>query len=206
VSLDPSVWGTVFPELLESPGSRLELPGSPGGRPILGFRINRLQIFRDEHRRRRLAMTSVVRRGHFWKPGKNVASCRNAGIRAWHARNHPAPAPGCTCGLYACHDLSGVPWTGGLNLFVLTVVAGSGIVVIHERGWRAQFARIVAFSDEFPAPIVWPFGGREKVRGIKVIGRDVVQALEEEYQVPVVPLRRLADVARAAGDFLEVQP
>ena len=192
MNLDPRVWGTVFPELLEPTGS-IET------RPILGFRVNRIQIVRDEHPFR-LALTGLANRTYFWEPGKNMATC--------HRRGHRAPAPGCTCGLYASHDLSGVPWvlTAGASLFVLTAVAGTGIVRIHERGWRAQFAGIVAFSDEFPAPIVWRFGGRAKLRGLKVISRQVARALEEKYQVPVVPLKKLAEVTRSAGDFLEGQP
>jgi hypothetical protein len=89
---------------------------------------------------------------------------------------------------------------------VLTAVAGTGIVRIHERGWRAEFARIVAFSDELPELVLWRFGDRQKVKGHKVIGSDLAGALEAKYQVPVVPLKKLAEVMGGAGDFLEGQP
>src|SRR5438067_9690514 len=87
--------------------------------------------------------------------------------------------------------------------FILTAVAGSGTVRIHQRGWRAQFARIVAFSDEMPERATIGFFGRAKVRGHRVISETTVQALVDKYQVPVVPLKELPDVMRAAGDFVE---
>ncbi len=201
MNLDPEVWGTVFPELLDP-------PGPTGTRPILGFRINQIQIVRDEHRPLHLILTGFGRRTYFWEPGKNIATCYRRGIGASNEPIHRAPAPGCGCGLYACHDFAGVQWalTAGVELFVLTGVAGTGIVRIHERGWRAQFARIVAFSDELPELTVGRFSGRAKVRSHKAIGLDVARALEEKYQVPVVPLTKLAEVMRGAGDFLEEQP
>jgi hypothetical protein len=100
-----------------------------------------------------------------------------------------------------------VLWAVGADskLLVLTAVAGTGIIRIHERGWRAEFARIVAFSDELPVISLWRLGGA-KVSARKVIGSDVARALEKKYQVPVVPLKKLAEVMRGAGDFLEGQP
>jgi hypothetical protein len=40
--------------------------------------------------------------------------------------------------------------------FVLAGVAGTGIVRVHTEGWRAQFARIIAFSVELPEIPVGP--------------------------------------------------
>lgn len=196
MNLDPKVWGTVFPELLETPD-----PGQPDSirtRPILGFRINQIQIVRDQHRPVHLGLTSLANSAYSWEPGKNRATC----LRSVHG----APAPGCSCGLHACHELSAVAWLTrtGLKLrglVVLTAVAGTGIVRIHERGWRAQFARIVAFSDELPGLTGGLLGFRAKV-----IGSEVARALEDKYQVPVVALGKLADVVRRAGDFWEGEP
>lgn len=197
MNLDPAVWGAVFPELLDSP-----VP--TGTRPILGFRVNRIQIVQDEHHSSHLFLRGFGPRTYFWDPGKNVATCSGHTFVTSDAPIHRVPAPGCACGLYACHDLGEVFWglptlRGGFDPFVLTGVAGTGIVRIHERGWRAQFARIVAFSNELPEL------SSGLLRGHKVIDRHVARALEEKYQVPVVPLTRLADVMRAAGDFLEGQ-
>jgi hypothetical protein len=192
VKVDPDVWGTVFPELLETPDLKRT-------RPILGFRVNRMQIIRDEHRPFGLVLTSLGTSGYFWEPGRNIAGCSRPGTGFLNMGIHRAPAAGCTCGLYACHDLAGVHWpSAGAGGFVLAAVAGTGIVRIHERGWRAQFARIVALSTERPELT----GGR----GHKVIGSKVARALEQKYEVPVVPLKKLAQVMRGVGDFLEGQP
>ena len=201
MNLDPEVWGTVFPELVEPTDSMRT-------RPILGFRINRFQIVRDEHRSSHVFLMGFGPRTYFWEPGKNAATCSKRGVGASDEPIHRVPASGCGCGLYACHGLADVLWafSDDVKPLVLTAVAGTGIVRIHERGWRAQFARIVAFSDELPELTVGRFSGRAKVRIHKMLGQDTALALEEKYQVPVVPLKRLAEVMRAAGDFFEGQP
>lgn len=197
MNLDPKVWGMVFPELLEPPAT--------GTRPILGFRLNMIRFIPDSQGKGGLALTSMNRRSYSWGPGRNIADCSMLGIGASDQPRHQPPAPGCSCGFYACHHLG--PLQGALrrpfppNIFVLVGVAGSGIVRIHELGWRAQFARIVAFSEELPEPTGWRFGA--KLRGNKVISGDAARALETRYQVPVVPLKKLTEVMRAAGDFLE---
>jgi hypothetical protein len=198
VNLDPAVWGTVFPELLDPPPPTRT-------RPILGFRINRIQIVQDAHRSSRLFLMGFGPRTYFWEPGKNVATCSRPGIGTFRPAIHRAPATGCWCGLYACHHLAETRWAGShaSEPVVLAAVAGTGIVRIHTRGWRAQFARIVAFSDELPELTAGRFFGRAKMRGRKVIGSDLARALEEKYEVPVVPLAKLAEVIRAAGDFFE---
>ncbi len=203
MNLDPRVWGTVFPELLETldPGT----PDPMRTRPILGFRINRVLTVRNKYCPFWLGVKGFGPRAYFWEPGKNVATCSGRGIGTSNAPTHRAPATGCRCGLYACRDLAETRWvpSNASEPVVLTGVAGTGIVRIHARGWRAQFARIVAFSDELPELTAGRFIGRGKVRGHKVIGSDVARALEEKYQVPVVPLTKLAEVMREAGDFLE---
>jgi len=211
VQLDPDVWGTVFPEL--RPAS-----GSAQTRPVVGFRVNRIHFIGN---RRSLALTGIGPRTYFWEPGRNIAVCCGP-LGAFGKPVHEAPAAGCGCGLYACHDLGELQWVSRVqsvqraarmqwnsrllipdDQFVLTAVAGSGTVRIHQRGWRAQFARIVAFSDEMPERATVGFFGRAKVRGHRVISEATVQALVDKYQVPVVPLKELPDVMRAAGDFVE---
>ena len=196
MNLDPKVWGVVFPELLGPPAT--------GTRPILGFRLNMIRFVPDSHGKGGLALTSMNRRS-YWGPGTNTAYCLMFGTGAPDKPRHQPPAPGCSCGFYACHHtvtLRGIlrgPFPS--DMFVLVGVAGSGIVRIHELGWRAQFARIVAFSEELPEPTGWRFGA--KLRGHKAISLNTARALETRYQVPVVPLKELTEVMRAAGDFLE---
>ena len=193
VRLDPAVWGTVFPELRQASGSAQT-------RPVVGFRVSRIHFIGA---RRSLALTGIGPRTYFWEPGRNVATCSGP-IGAFGKPPHEAPAAGCGCGLYACHDLGALHYFPTPDhQFVLTGVAGSGTVRIHQRGWRAQFARIVAFSNEMPERNSFGFFGRTKVRGHRVIGEATVEALAKKYQVPVVPLAELPDLMRAAGDFVE---
>ena len=115
------------------------------------------------------------------------------------------------------------------NQVVLAAVAGTGIVRIHAFGWRAQYARIVAFSLELPempiVPHVRELLGEASLREdqiLRLLGYDektiraylarkvykqlspvVARALETKYQVPVVPLHQLKDVMADAGVFWE---
>jgi hypothetical protein len=227
VKLDPEVWRPVFPELVG--------PDDTQTRPILGFRINRVQLVR-----RWLGKPSVVLRGmgpsgYSWEAGRNEAVCWFPGKR------HLAPATNCSCGFYAVHDVDRLSWVTHLDAdnFVLAGVAGTGIVRVHTDGWRAQFARIVAFCVELPeisAPrsvlidghqltleqVLKMFGivpkrirrietkgirkGRHPSRSTEAQGRlsaAVAEALEAQYQVPVVPLDELKAVMAGAGNFLE---
>jgi hypothetical protein len=76
---------------------------------------------------------------------------------------HMAPATGCECGLYAVHAVDRLSEFTAIDpeFFILAGVAGTGIVRVHTEGWRAQFARIVAFSVELP-PIVSILTPRER--------------------------------------------
>ena len=211
MQLDPEVWGTVFPELRAASGSRQT-------RPVVGYRVSRIHFIGA---RRSLALTGIGPRTYFWEPGRNIAVCVGP-LGAFGKPVHDAPATGCGCGLYACHDLGELHWAWRMQSlqraarlqwnsrfpipndeFVLTGVAGSGTVRIHQRGWRAQFARIVAFSDEIPELASTGFFGKAKVRGHKVVSETTVQALVEKYRVPVVPLTDLPNVMRSAGNFVE---
>src|SRR2546421_70367 len=211
VQLDSGVWGTVFPELRA-------VSGSAETRPVVGFRVSRIHFIGA---RRSLALTGIGPRTYFWEPGRNVATCSGP-IGAFGKPPHEAPAAGCGCGLYACHDIAELhlawmvqgaryiakmQWDSRFSTpydqFVLTGVAGSGTVRIHQRGWRAQFARIVAFSDEIPERASIGFFGRAKAGGHRVVSEPTVQALVEKYRVPVVPLTELPNVLRSAGDFVQ---
>jgi hypothetical protein len=139
-----------------------------------------------------------------WQPGVNTASCLKHQMGARHvalalfrgeeSTHHIAPASGCSCGFYAFHNLAKLAamfqvrhdWNG----CVLIGVAGSGIVRIHQLGWRAQFARIVAFSDGMP-------------RLLDQLDPSIARALEASYQVPVVPLAKLRGVMLELGNFAE---
>ena len=143
MKLDREVWGNVFPELVG--------PNETQRRPILGFRINRVQLVPRWSGNPWVILRSMSRNGYLWEAGRNQAACLLAELVP-DQRRHVAPGTECSCGLYAVHNVDQL--TGFRNLdsdgFVLLGVAGSGIVRVHEYGWRAQFARIVAFSVELP--------------------------------------------------------
>jgi len=150
VKLDPEVWGNVFPELIG--------PDETQTRPILGFRINRVQLVRRSWRKCSVVLRSMGPTGYSWAAGRNEAVCLPSGRTVPVQPRHLAPATKCGCGIYAVHDID---WLSAFTHpapddFVLAGVAGTGIVRIHTNGWRAQFARIVAFSAELPEiPIRW---------------------------------------------------
>jgi hypothetical protein len=100
---------------------------------------------------------SVAKKASPWVPRRwTQARCfRTEGI-------HQAPMEGCTCGLYAMTDLQEVTdelgailWASpskapeGLWPLMLGKVQLAGKVIEHDRGYRAQSARVLAF---LPAP------------------------------------------------------
>lgn len=106
--------------------------------PVIGYRAWRIadgELF------------SPYRRGH-WPPGAAVAECVNA-IGEVEAE-HRAPAPGCSCGLYAYHSVDQLH--PGYSHIVGAVV-GWGEIHVHSTGWRAERACVVALrADECLLP------------------------------------------------------
>jgi Sigma-70, region 4 len=246
VKLDPEVWGTVFPELVG--------PDETETRPILGFRLNRLQLVRSLQGRPSVVLRSMGPSGYSWQAGRNEAVCLGSGRARPGQPRHFAPATNCGCGLYAVHEVDRLPEFSNLDAdyFVLAGVAGTGIVRVHTEGWRAQFARFVAFSVELPElPVGWMLTPRERrvlelrfglidghqltlgevakrfgvaterIRQIEAkairkarhpsrntevqekLSAKAAEALEAEYQVPVVPLDKLKEVMAGVGSFWE---
>jgi hypothetical protein len=192
VGLDPTVWGTIFPELAKT------RPASP----ILGFRINHIR-FSDPWRKDIVGLTGIGPRTYFWEAGTNTARCVRPGIG--YQKKHQVPGSGCGCGFYAFHDFRAFNWSPSHNPgeFVFAGIAGSGIVRVHERGWRAQYARIVAFSYEMPC-LERPcdYG----LESHKAIGRKIARELEARYEVPVVSLKQIRDTMLEVGHFVEAKP
>jgi hypothetical protein len=114
-----------------------------------------------------------------WARGMNTASCAAPG--PLHA--DPAPASGCTCGLYAWYRPC--PWlaSAGAPDLVAGAVALWGAIELHASGMRAQHAMVVALA----LPMTRAVKRRHVI--------EVARALE----VPAVAARRLAAAARACG-------
>ncbi|HET9849862.1 MAG TPA: hypothetical protein VFR68_15095 [Candidatus Dormibacteraeota bacterium] len=222
VKLEPSIWGSIFPELVK--------PDDAQVRPILGFRVNRVQLVRRWWGKPSVVLRSMGPSGFIWDPGRNAAVCGFSRWRVVSRPRHSAPATGCSCGLYACHDLRQLLFPHVLaNQVVLAAVAGTGIVRIHTLGWRAQYARIVALSLELPEMSIVPHvrellgeASRREDQILRLLGYDenairaqmgrkvykqlspvIARALETKYQVPVVPLHQLEEVIADAGVFWE---
>jgi hypothetical protein len=93
-----------------------------------------------------LAMTDCWRKGVEWKE----AECR---------LGHRIPDEDCACGIWAFFDpelmrahftlpTAPEPWE-----HVVGIIVADGDIVIHEKGFRAQYAKVAAiFEDDFPTP------------------------------------------------------
>jgi hypothetical protein len=100
-----------------------------------------------------LAMTDCWRKGEEWKE----AECRHG---------HRIPGDKCGCGIWAYFDVEamenelghvlvpGVPGIPGETYeYVSGIIGAGGDIVVHELGFRAQYAKVLAiFEDDCPTP------------------------------------------------------
>jgi hypothetical protein len=137
---------------------------------VIGFR--QWQLIGDE--------LWSVRATDRWRRGVNTADC-DAG-----SHDGPAPANGCTCGIYAWYG----PTPRGASAATSDLVAGAvalwGQIELHAHGMRAQHAMVVA--------VALPFSWGAKRRRI--------QAAAAALEVPAVPARRLRATALEHGDLI----
>ena len=89
---------------------------------------------------------------------------------------------------------------------MLTGVAGTGTVRIHEKGWRAEFADIVGLSDEVLSsfPSLDPPVDRPKPH--KAIDDALAHVVGDKYQVPVLASAQLQELMHGLGDFAPTFP
>jgi hypothetical protein len=93
-----------------------------------------------------LPLTSVTRRRVVWTPTLTARCTPNdpATSGPWSLPvegDHSAPHAGCRCGIYGWYTPTD---TGMLRARVFGVIEASGVVLMGERGFRAEKARIVA--------------------------------------------------------------
>ncbi len=105
-----------------------------------------------------LAMTDCWRKNVEWKE----AECRHG---------HRIPDENCNCGIWAFFDVERMEKEFGSSLvtapstrfgttpsgdryeYVTGIIVADGDIVIHDKGFRAQYARVAAiFEDELPTP------------------------------------------------------
>jgi hypothetical protein len=115
-----------------------------------------------------------------WQRGVKTAHCDSG------AHAGPAPANGCTCGIYAWYT----PPPRGASAATRDLVSGAvalwGQIELHAHGMRAQQAMVVALA--------LPFSWGEKRRRIL--------AAADAFDVPAVPARKLKAAALEHGDLI----
>jgi hypothetical protein len=115
-----------------------------------------------------------------WHRGVETAHC-DLGTHAG-----PAPANGCSCGIYAWY----APPPRGASAMTSDLVAGAvalwGQVELHAHGMRAQHAMVVALA----LPFSW---GAKRRR---------IVAAADALEVSAVPARKLVSTALAHGALL----
>jgi hypothetical protein len=146
-TLDSSVWGQIFD--LPPDDERIQR--------IVGVRL--CAVTEDEDGE--VWLTGLGGgSGYTWQPGWNTAHCITAdrGGRVRSPRTHKAPQATCHCGLYGVTNLRELRRIVGKTSFqgevVLVGVVAEGDIVVHENGWRAEYARVVLVSDALPGRFI----------------------------------------------------
>jgi hypothetical protein len=115
-----------------------------------------------------------------WHRGVQNAHCDNA------THDGPAPANGCTCGIYAWYGPPPRGASAGTQDLVAGAVALWGQIELHAHGMRAQHAIVVALA--------LPFSRGDKRRR--------VLAAADAFDVPAVPARKLKAAALEHGEMI----
>jgi hypothetical protein len=125
--------------------------GGDAGRPLVAGTLRGYRTWRGVTRWTQvpdgaLPLTAVTQRGVVWSP---VLTARCSPLRLRpppdappdDSERHSAPSVGCTCGIYAWYEPEDA---GILNARVFGAIQASGVVLMGERGFRAERAEIVA--------------------------------------------------------------
>jgi len=129
--------------------------GGDSARPLVpgslrGYRTWRLASRLENVPDGMLPMTSVTRRDVLWTPTMTAACTPDVGPtlrRRPPERSHAAPSSGCKCGIYAWYAPDD---TALLRARVFGAVEASGIVLMGDRGFRAERARVTAVVTRRP--------------------------------------------------------
>ena len=121
--------------------------------------------------------------GHYiWHDKHMTAECMPTPFTPSAQRpsaSHVAPGERCFCGLYAYHEQPS-SWTEVAPGQIRGLVKAWGEVMVHLRGFRAQYMEILAIN--FPA--------------LHSAGRQYfVREVAAKYDVPLVSLRELGELA-----------
>jgi hypothetical protein len=125
--------------------------GGDAGRPLVAGTLRGYRTWRGVTRWTEvpeglLPLTAVTQRQVMWSPVL-TARCsplklhRPSDAGTDEVADHRAPSPGCTCGIYAWYEPEDA---GILNARVFGAIQASGVVLMGDRGFRAERARVVA--------------------------------------------------------------
>jgi hypothetical protein len=121
--------------------------GGDAGRPLVAGTLRGYRTWRPLTRWAHipdgaLPLAAVTQRHVVWGTTLTARCTLPAGVpEPPIGFDHPAPSEGCTCGIYAWYEPDD---TGILTARVFGVVQASGVVLMGDRGFRAQHAEIVA--------------------------------------------------------------
>lgn len=114
-----------------------------------------------------LTLCSVAQAGAHWSDGVCKAECLDSSLsvmRVWaqvifsedcYGNRHEAPGADCSCGIYATLSLEHLNRQYGDEAKnIVAVIAAEGQTIIGTRGFRTQYARVVAYwcDDKLAAP------------------------------------------------------
>lgn len=126
-------------------------------------------------------------------------------LRPIHLHRGHAPAEGCDCGLYAFHDLpDAITYRTALDVTdVVGIVRGWGSLRVHQDGWRAQYAEILAIVE----PPIQDVRIPSQATIVAAKHKRALAAAHEagrHYGVPVIPAQGATAMACEFGSFVPV--
>jgi hypothetical protein len=204
MSFNPDIWGGIF----DIPQAARRV----GKGQIVGFRLCTV----DEDDAGDIHLASYGAGDYRWRPGVNQAACPTAARRqrALHkvhrAYRHVAPMRDCSCGFYAGTDVAalrrilGLPSNAQEN--VLCGIQAWGKIVVHDWGFRAEYARIIALSEQLPSRVLRGIDGRViSVQAKRGIERQIAAYLADKYRATLIDLAGMPSAMAGFGDFLQAE-
>lgn len=164
----PLPWTTPDDAFIEDGGKRLG--------EIEAYRCWRPQRSQDG----KLWLISV-HRSTLWLPGKPMGGdVTNAGVFAW---DNPKYARD-----YATSAVSGST-TAQNDMIAVGRVLLYGTVITHERGYRAQYARIVDIDDVFACQARYECPSSKTVSSKIVVASKIRDEIRKHYDLPYKPVQ-----------------
>lgn len=130
-----------------------------------------------------------------WRPGQNKAHCRANGLL------HNPPEVDCDCGYYVWADFDRTQkshWQSAYGT-IIGAVKAHGRVMTSRKGFRAEYAEIIAFWDG--SDCVGDIHGWANF-GVDA-NEEVLYKLSMTYEVPILSKSEIKDLAQKVPDNLQ---